>query len=118
MGYPFSSGNEMNMAKVESINLSDGGVPKIPVPACFIHTSGLEGDRQRNLEHHGGPDRAVCLFSTELITALKQEGHPIDVGLLGENLTVSGLEWSAIMPGTRLRVAQSIPLIELRPRPE
>jgi MOSC domain-containing protein YiiM len=92
------------MPKVESINLSDGGVPKSPVPECFIHPSGLEGDRQRNLKHHGGPDRAVCLYSSDLITALKQEGHPMGVGLLGENLTLSGLDWSTIVPGTRLRV--------------
>ena len=94
----------MNGARVESINRSDGGIPKSSVPECFVHSSGLEGDRQRNLKHHGGPDRAVCLYSSELITAMKQEGHPVGVGLLGENLTLSGLDWSAIVPGTRLRV--------------
>jgi MOSC domain-containing protein YiiM len=94
----------MNGARVESINLSDGGVPKFSVPECLVQPSGLEGDRQRDLEHHGGPVRAVCLYSSELITAMKQEGHPIGVGLLGENLTLSGLDWSAIAPGTRLRV--------------
>jgi MOSC domain-containing protein YiiM len=94
----------MTRARVESINISDGGVPKSPVPECFVRTSGLEGDRQRDLKHHGGPERAVCLYSSELITAMKQEGHPIGAGLLGENLTLSGLDWSAIVPGTRLRV--------------
>jgi MOSC domain-containing protein YiiM len=94
----------MNGARVESINRSDGGVPKASVPECVVRTSGLEGDRQRDLVHHGGPDRAVCLYSSERIAAMKGEGHPIDAGLLGENLTLSGLDWSAIVPGTRLRV--------------
>jgi MOSC domain-containing protein YiiM len=94
----------MNEARVESINRSDGGVPKSSVPECVVRASGLEGDRQRDLVHHGGPDRAVCLYSSERIAAMKGEGHPIAAGLLGENLTLTGLDWSAIVPGTRLRV--------------
>jgi MOSC domain-containing protein YiiM len=39
------------------------------------------------------------LYSLDVIRALQREGHPITVGGAGENLTVAGLEWTAIAPG-------------------
>jgi MOSC domain-containing protein YiiM len=65
---------------VNQINVSDGGVPKLPVWEAKVGERGLDGDRQRNLKVHGGPDRAVCLYSLELIEQLQKEGHPIDSG--------------------------------------
>ncbi|MGH6631118.1 MAG: hypothetical protein ACREB3_15430, partial [Burkholderiales bacterium] len=50
---------------VHQISTSNGGVPKLPVAEARIMVEGLVGDRQRNRAHHGGPDRAVCLFSLE-----------------------------------------------------
>jgi len=52
--------------------------------------------------HHGGPDRAVCLYSLERINALRAEGHPIGPGTAGENVTIAGLDWDRVTPGTRL----------------
>lgn len=85
-----------------------GGVPKHPVLLARLQHSGVEGDRQRNLQVHGGPDRAVCLFSLERLRRLQSEGHPIAPGTTGENLTVEGLEWSGLVPGVRLRVGQAL----------
>ena len=89
---------------VVSINTSNGGVPKRPVNEAQVTVNGVAGDRQRDLRYHGGPDRAVCLYSVEVIRALRAEGHPIDIGSAGENLTVSGVEWAAMVPGRRVRV--------------
>ncbi len=91
-------------AHVYQVNVSDGGVPKRPVLEAFITTNGLEGDRQGNLKVHGGPDRAVCLYSQDLIERLQDEGHSIDAGSAGENLTLTGLEWEKLKPGDRLRI--------------
>ena len=71
---------------------------------------GLDGDQQRNLKFHGGPDRAVCLYSLELIEQLQEEGHPIDAGSSGENLTLSGLDWHQIRPGVRLAIGPEVQL--------
>lgn len=87
-----------------SINVSSGGVPKLPVGECRITKLGLEGDRQRDLRYHGGPERAVSLFSLEQIQALQAEGHPIASGTIGENLTLSGLEWTRLVPRARVSV--------------
>jgi MOSC domain-containing protein YiiM len=89
---------------VHSINTSEGGVPKLPRPAAAVTAGGLAGDRQRDRRHHGGPLRAVSLYSLERIRALQQEGHPVDVGTMGENVTVAGLDWSRVGPGVRLSV--------------
>ena len=95
---------------VHQINVSDGGVPKRPVREARVTERGLEGDRQRNLKVHGGPDRAVCLFSLELLERLQDEGHPIDAGSSGENLTLAGLEWELIRPGVALSVGPAVQL--------
>lgn len=88
---------------IVSINISRGGVPKLPVPAARVSPSGLEGDGQTDLRHHGGPGRALCLYSMERIEALQREGHPIAPGTTGENLTIRGLDWDTITPGVLLR---------------
>jgi len=95
---------------VHQINVSDGGVPKSPVLEAKVTESGLDGDRQRNLKVHGGPDRAVCLYSLELIERLQDEGHLIDAGSSGENLTVTGIEWNELGPGSRLRIGPDVRL--------
>ena len=69
---------------------------------------GVAGDAQRDLEHHGGPDRAVCLFAMEAIRTLQAEGHPIEPGHIGENLTLEGLDWEAVTPGTRLLLGEGV----------
>jgi MOSC domain-containing protein YiiM len=90
--------------RIFQINASNGGVPKTAIRQAAIDQFGLAGDRQANLDVHGGPERALCLYSLEHIQALQAEGHPIFAGSAGENLTLTGLDWSGIGPGTRLRL--------------
>ena len=94
------------MGTLVSINVSKGGVPKRPLKSCWISEKGLEGDRQRDLEYHGGPTRALCLYSQDLIDALRAEGHPISAGTIGENFTVSGVPWSEMVPGAQFDVGE------------
>lgn len=98
------TGNEVDpvAGRVHSLNVSGGGVPKRPVPEAYVTKNGLRGDTQGNLRHHGGPQRAVSLFSFEVIERLRDEGHPIAPGTAGENVTISGLDWALAAPGARL----------------
>lgn len=89
---------------VHQINTSHGGVPKRPVPAARLERGGVVGDEQADLRHHGGPDQDLCLYSLEVIEALRAEGHPIRPGYAGENLTLAGLDWSLMRPGARIRI--------------
>lgn len=98
--------------RIFQLNRSGGGVPKLGVREAFLDAKGLEGDKQRNLRFHGGPERALCLFPLELILELQAEGHPIFPGSVGENVTVMSLEWSRIEPGTRLSLGDEA-LVEI-----
>lgn len=96
------------MSHVHQINVSNGGVPKHPIDRAWVGPDGVEGDSQADREHHGGPDQTLCLFSLEVIEVLQGEGHPIAPGSAGENLTISGIEWSGIAPGQRFRVGDDL----------
>jgi len=88
--------------RVVQINISDGGVPKLPIPEARITPDGVAGDRQRNTKHHGGARQKLCVFSMDVIRRLRDEGHPIEPGGVGENLTIEGLDWAALGEGDRL----------------
>ncbi|HKP71612.1 MAG TPA: MOSC domain-containing protein [Pyrinomonadaceae bacterium] len=94
------------------LNCSDGGVPKLPVEEAQLTPTGLVGDRQRDLRYHGGPERALCLYALERIRELQAEGHPIEPGSVGENVTVAGLDWSSLAPGARLALGDEV-VVEL-----
>jgi MOSC domain-containing protein YiiM len=94
----------MSESRVFQINASDGGVPKLPMHSGEITPLGIEGDRQNDRVNHGGPDKALCLYSLERLVALQAEGHPIYPGSTGENLTLSGVDWAQVYPGTRLQL--------------
>ena len=51
------------MGLIHSINISKGGVPKLPVDTSTITSHGIEGDSQNDLKFHGGIDKAVCIYS-------------------------------------------------------
>jgi MOSC domain-containing protein YiiM len=69
---------------------------------------GLVNDDHDDKKHHGGPERAVCVYSLERIRALQAEGHPIDIGTAGENVTVEGIDWELVVPGARFRLGDEV----------
>ena len=101
-------------AVVHSINISaEGGVPKLPIDKAEIKFEGVEGDfnRFRTEKINSIGTRAVTLFSLEQIEKLKSEGHAIDVGTTGENITIEGVDWPSIKVGTRMMIGDA--MIEL-----
>jgi MOSC domain-containing protein YiiM len=104
--------NEELIGHIFQINISAGGVPKLAKCQSEVTFNGLTGDSQRNLKLHGGPERALCLYSIERILDLQLEGHPIFPGAIGENLTLTGLDWNRMMPGVRLQLGSEA-LVEI-----
>lgn len=94
--------------KVVQINLSSGGVPKLPVASAQLFRDGFWGDVQKNKKYHGGPERAVCLFSLALIHQLQAEGHPIYPGSTGENLTLQFEDYHLLVPGVVLQIGAAV----------
>lgn len=96
--------------RIVQLNVSRGGVPKLPVPRAQVDERGLEGDAVAHKRIHGGPTRAVCLYAMERIRALQAEGATVFPGALGENVTLEGLDWDAIVPGVRLALGDEVVL--------
>ena len=98
------------------LNVSPGGIPKMPVLFAHVSRDGLAGDWQRNRKYHGGPDRAVCLYSEELYADLRAEGVELTNGAVGENFTTRGVNLQYLAKGDRLRVGAEcvIELTEIR----
>jgi len=97
--------------RVVQVNVSDGGLPKRPVQRAVLTAGGVQGDRQRDHQHHGRPFQAVCLWSADVIDELSAAGHPIAPGWAGENLTLRGLDWESLRPGALISVGEA--LVEL-----
>ncbi len=98
---------------IVQLNLSRGGVPKLPVMLAEVTELGLAGDgHNESLAIHGGPERALCLFAIERIEALAAEGHPIFAGATGENITTRGIDWDTVVPGALFRLGAGV-LIEI-----
>jgi MOSC domain-containing protein YiiM/GNAT superfamily N-acetyltransferase len=102
--------NATTTGRVLQVNVSLGGVPKHPVAAARVGPLGLEGDRHRADTAHGGPHRAVALLAIEAIERVAAEGHPIEPGSVGENLTTQGIEWSLLPSGTRIEIGTEVVL--------
>jgi MOSC domain-containing protein YiiM len=67
---------------------------------------GVEGDSQGHRVHHGRPWQALCMYSAEVIEALREEGHPISAGAAGENLTVEGIDWARLRGGLTIEIGE------------
>jgi hypothetical protein len=91
---------------VVGLYASGGGVPKLSIPEAVVGVGGVEGDSQGHRVHHGRPWQAVCLYSAEVIEALREEGHPISAGAAGENLTVEGIDWARLRGGLTIEIGE------------
>jgi MOSC domain-containing protein YiiM len=76
--------------------------------AADVNFLGITVDQHNDTVHHGGVNGALCLYSLERILALQAGGHPIYPGSIGENITITGLDWDEILLGTRWRLGESV----------
>lgn len=93
-------------ARVIGLFVSQGGVPKLPVDTLSVTITGCLGDKQNDLKHHGGPDKAICILQNCIIENLQSKGHPIIPGSTGENLLLDGCEVGEIYPGSIIKFEQ------------
>jgi MOSC domain-containing protein YiiM len=105
--------------RVVSVNVNEGGVPKLPVAEQWVGPKGLVDDRHHEPEPmHGGLDQAVCLYSVEAIARVAADGHSAFPGAFGENLTLEGIELDSVASGDRLTIGEEGLVIELTKRSE
>lgn len=95
---------EVDRGVVDSVHSSTGGVPKSTVDHVEVGPGGIVGDAQADRIHHGRPWQAVCLYSSERLEGLRAEGHRIDAGCAGENVTLSGVDWGRLRGGLTISI--------------
>ena len=85
------------------------GLPKIPVNQVHITRAGLDGDynRYRQKKKKNDPGMAVMIISTDVMNQLNQEGWPVKPGDLGENLTLTDIDYGSITPGQKYSAGEA-----------
>ena len=79
-----------------------------PVMLCRLN---LEGDRQSDLENHGGRNKAVYAYPAEHYEIWRSEldGAELPWGAFGENLTIEGIREEDTYIGDHFRVGRGPP---------
>tara|TARA_B100000700_G_C14784224_1_gene732774 strand:+ start:274 stop:771 length:498 start_codon:yes stop_codon:yes gene_type:complete len=82
------------------------GLPKMPINIANVTFSGIDGDynRFRKKKKDNDPDMAIMILSMDILFELNQEGWPVQPGDLGENLTLSGMDYGFIEPGQQYKI--------------
>ncbi len=93
---------------VVQINISNGGVPKYPIPEAMISPLGVEGDKHAHPQIHGGPLQRVLMITMEAIEELRLQGFPVVAGSLGENITTRGIDRRNLRIGQQFRIGQVV----------
>ena len=85
------------------------GGAKSPVPRAMLRVSGFEGDGQADRRNHGGPDKAVCVYSSVHYPHWQRMlGRRLAPGAFSENLTVSGIREARVCVGDVFRAGEAV----------
>jgi MOSC domain-containing protein YiiM len=85
------------------------GGAKRPVPRAVLRVGGFEGDGQADRRNHGGPDKAVCVYSSVHYPHWQRMlGRRLDPGAFSENLTVSAIREARVCVGDVFRAGEAV----------
>jgi MOSC domain-containing protein YiiM len=84
-------------------------IEKQAVERVFLAHEGFHGDQVADLKHHGGPERAVCIYPAEHYPLWEEEFQkPLPPATFGENLTVSGMLEQDVYIGDIFRIGDAV----------
>ncbi|HXX57432.1 MAG TPA: MOSC domain-containing protein [Thermodesulfovibrionales bacterium] len=112
----------MNQTAIESLNIGlpkkevfhgreiVTGICKVPVSGPIVLGElGFEGDGVGDLKHHGGPDKAVCVYSADHYPYWENVfGTRLPSAPFGENLPVSGLREDEVRIGDVFKLGTAV----------
>ena len=77
---------------------------------CWLGYQGFRGDEQADRAHHGGVDKAVCVYSQEHYPDWRRElAMPeLPYGAFGENITVNGLTEERVFIGDVFSLGEAV----------
>jgi len=68
------------------------GICKDSIEEAYLTKAGFVGDGVADVKHHGGPDRAVCIYPYEHYAQWEEEfGSTLAASTFGENITVTNM---------------------------
>ena len=101
----------VNVALPKVVNVQgrsvETGIFKRPVTGSVaVRALNLDGDRQADLSVHGGPDKALYVYSWTNVEFWRKflRREDLDPGTFGENLTVDGLLDDEVAIGDQLKI--------------
>lgn len=82
---------------------------KKPVKQTFLSKAGFHGDGVANTKHHGGLDRAVCIYPYEHYAHWEKEfGVKLPPAAFGENLTLTNMLEEDIHIGDVISIGEAV----------
>lgn len=86
------------------------GINKSPVHGnIYLAKLNLSGDGQADLRVHGGPDKAICVYSYEHFSFWETVLHAkLNPGAFGENLTIKGFTEDDFFIGDIFELGEAI----------
>ncbi|UQN08148.1 MOSC domain-containing protein [Deinococcus sp. QL22] len=86
------------------------GFVKTPVNwTLWLGKEGLTGDGQADRKYHGGPEKAVCVYSDEhYLYWTERLGRPLGAAAFGENFTTLGLTEPTVCIGDVVKVGGAL----------
>lgn len=112
----FEEAQIMNFAigKPEKMAYGEGremltAIRKLPVQEAYLAKESFRGDGVADKKHHGGPDRAVCIYPFEHYALWeKRFGQHLPASAFGENLTVSHMLEEDVFIGDVFRIGEAV----------
>ena len=84
-------------------------IRKNTVDKVFLSKESFQGDGVADLKHHGGPDRAVCMYPFEHYALWEKEfGKPLPTAAFGENVTVTNMIEDKVYIGDIYRLGEAV----------
>ena len=86
----------------------EAGLPKISTEDATVTKLGLKGDCNnfRRNKKANDPDMALMILSHDIINNLNTEGWPVKPGDLGENITLTGIDYSEFAPLKKYKIGK------------
>lgn len=104
----FSVGKPKQMAYGDG-KMMETGICKEAVTEAFLSKDGFNGDGIADTKHHGGPDRAVCVYPFEHYAMWEEEfGKTLPPAAFGENITVSGMLEADVAIGDIYKIGDAV----------
>ena len=93
-----------------SLDKNETGLPKKPVDMAQVTSYGVGNDynHYRTTSKQSTKDRAVLIYTLDMIEQLNGEGWPINPGDIGENITIDGLKYDDFKIGDKYQIGEVI----------